>query len=167
MQLRDFVSAVGSDGYSVNFVEGLNGASVSHGKMLVQLPADTKIQLSTLLDEYSHVWNKVNGRGVNLPGDLAQVHLDLAATSSKYGTTVFSPEKNTLYHQLELANMWNSGSETLPSFVRAVPPNDIRYFIGQTREKIGFGRGYLESDCLWKVHWGRYCAPFITKQRCT
>jgi large repetitive protein len=128
-QMRDFFNEAKSMGYSVRIDEAALRASVNPRTKEVILRAD-RSELSTLVDEYSHMWNKANGRGNFLPDDLAQIHREMAGK----GTARFTDVENTLFHQLELANMWYSGFEKLPSFVRAVPRAEIRSFINQTRD---------------------------------
>jgi hypothetical protein len=53
------------------------------------------------------------------------------------------PEK-TLYHQLELMNMMAS-NKVLPSFVRAVPSQELRFFLNETRHVLN----EIEVNKLW------------------
>jgi len=93
------------------------------------LVVEGRAELSTLVDEYSHMWNRANGRGVNLPDDLAAWHRSMDGK----GTVGMSQLQGTLYHQLELLNMWRSGYQNLPSFARAIPRSDIRGLVNRAR----------------------------------
>lgn len=135
-QLRAFYDEAASMGVEVKI--GDSASFSPRTKVVTIRPAvsesgvaiEGKYELSTLLDEYSHMWNTANGRGTFLPEDLAALHRSMGGK----GTAGFTDTENTLFHQLELANMWRSGADRLPSFVRAVPRADIRSFINQTRD---------------------------------
>lgn len=63
-----------------------------------------------LIDEFSHVFNNVKGRGKWLKNatDIEE-HLHLGAIALKDGTKKLKPHKNFLFHQLEVENLINSG----------------------------------------------------------
>jgi large repetitive protein len=104
-QLRDFFNEVDRLGYTVKIDEMARGASVSQRSKILTLNSE-RPDLSTMVDEYAHMWNKTYGRGRYLPDDLAKLHLEMEQQMrAGRGTSVFSSVENTLYHQLELANL--------------------------------------------------------------
>jgi RHS repeat-associated protein len=83
----------------------------------------------TLLDEFSHIFNRAHGKGTYLSDELAKIHVELAGLVKIFGSTSkLGKERNTLYHQLELKNLLSSGYE-VPSFIRAIPREEIEYFL--------------------------------------
>jgi len=127
-QRIDFKAEVERYGY--RFIEVAEGGEsfVSHRGHVVQMVENP--DLGVMLDEFSHLWNGALARhGAFLPDDLAAIHKRMGGKGTRYLT----PAENTLYHQLEVANMWYSGHKSLPSFVRAVPRSQIRLFISETR----------------------------------
>ncbi len=98
----------------------------------------------TLLDEYTHAFNRVHGKGTYLPSDLAELHQSLADQAKVLGSTNRLGEAgNTLYHQLELKNFINSGAE-MPGFMRAIPRDELKQFLntpvnyGEQQIRVGF-----------------------------
>lgn len=50
------------------------------------------------------------------------------------GTSRFTEAENTLYHQLEMMNMLNSGRKNLPVFIKDIPlKTHLRAFTNQAR----------------------------------
>ncbi|UOF15332.1 hypothetical protein IEQ11_01300 [Lysobacter capsici] len=72
-----------------------------------------------------------------MPEDLAPVHLAMAGQSEGRfggGTSRFHQSENTLYHQLEMMNILNSGRGNLPTFIRDMPlKTHLRAFTNQAR----------------------------------
>ncbi|WP_153019051.1 hypothetical protein [Lysobacter capsici] len=72
-----------------------------------------------------------------MPEDLAPVHLAMAGQSEGRfggGSSCFNETENTLYHQLEMMNMLNSGRRNLPTFIRDIPlKTHLRAFTNQAR----------------------------------
>jgi RHS repeat-associated protein len=122
---RSFSDEVQKLGFDVSYLK--DGKSFVRGKT-VHINPETATP-GTLLDEYSHIFNRVNGRGTFLPENLAQTHRNLASEANILGSTnALGPTKNTLFHQLELKNFIDSGQAT-PSFIRAIPQQEVDFFI--------------------------------------
>ena len=104
------------------------GSGFNPGAMAVRVNKTTATP-GTLADEFAHIFNKVHGKGTYLSDDLAQIHVQLAKDVKRLGSTsALGQELDTLYHQLELKNLINSGKK-LPSFIRAIPQEEIDYFL--------------------------------------
>ncbi|MBL8820592.1 MAG: hypothetical protein JNL58_31510 [Planctomyces sp.] len=82
---------------------------------------------ATLIDEYAHIWNDVTGHGRFLSGGQQALHKNLAAEAYLKGTKELGVIRDTIFHQLELKNLVNSGW-SLPEFFKGVSVDDIRRF---------------------------------------
>jgi hypothetical protein len=114
-------------GASVTFVNK-GGSSFTPGTGQLIINRKTSI-IGTLLDEYTHVFNKAHGKGTYPSEELRQVHLELAREVKRFGSTdKLGTSLNTLYHQLELKNLLESGL-SLPKFMQRIPEEELKYFL--------------------------------------
>jgi RHS repeat-associated protein len=125
---KSFRKAMESVGAKVKFVT--EGDSYFNPRTMIAMINKTTATPGTLLDEFSHAFSRMHGKGRYLSDELAEVHKALANRAKVLGSTDrLGLSDNTLYHQLELLNFLNSGVKT-PGFIRAIPQKEIARFLG-------------------------------------
>jgi len=80
-----------------------------------------------LIDEFSHVFSQVRGRGRFLDDIQGPMHISSGQDAIRFGTRGFTPLENLRFHQLELKNFLQSG-EAFPSFFDGVSESALRGF---------------------------------------
>jgi RHS repeat-associated protein len=82
-----------------------------------------------MIDEYSHLWNNVHGRGQNLAAaPLRDLHRNLGEVATRDGTKALG-SRETLFHQLELANMLGAGHR--PAFMQGMSRMELSRYLAR------------------------------------
>jgi hypothetical protein len=124
---KSFRKAMDSVGAKVKFVN--EGDSYFNPRTMTAVINKTTATPGTLLDEFTHAFSRMHGKGRYLSDELAEVHKALANRVKVLGSTDrLGLADNTLYHQLELLNFMNSGVKR-PGFIRVIPQNEISRFL--------------------------------------
>ena len=128
-EYRSFINKMNELGYNVKNNGNLKTkGETSLGSKTVTI--NPKIaDKQTLIDEFSHVWNNVKGRGQNLNKFEKGMHNYVGNKAVKNGTKNLSPLENISFHQLELKNFLNSG-EKLPKFFQGITEKEFKAFVG-------------------------------------
>ena len=132
--LDDFVSHTRALGYKVKVRKSVrNGygkkvkGATSADKQTVYINRRTFDQ-QTLIDEYTHVYNNVRGRGNFLDAQEAIKHNFLGGRALKGGTGGLNQAENALFHQFELKNFLKSGQQK-PSFFNGINESAFDEFL--------------------------------------
>jgi hypothetical protein len=124
---KSFSKAMYSVGAKVKFVT--EGDSYFNPRTMTAVINKKTATPGTLLDEFTHAFNRMHGKGRYLSDELAEVHRALANRVKVLGSTDrLGLADNTLYHQLELLNFLNSGMKK-PGFIRVIPQKEISRFL--------------------------------------
>jgi len=124
---KSFRKAMNSVGAKVKFVT--EGDSYFNPRTMTAVINKKTATPGTLLDEFTHAFSRMHGKGRYLSEELAEVHKALANRVKVLGSTDrLGLADNTLYHQLELLNFMNSSMKK-PGFIKVIPQEEISRFL--------------------------------------